>query len=129
MRCPNCWNTYTEQVTQDHCKVCLGTSFNGGYFEGLETLLQYEPTPNDATLGYQGRTEANQIQAWTISYPEIDVFDVILRVPDLRLYRVDKLMDTELQTAQVRQIMVLTELDKESVEFELVNQILPEEYQ
>lgn len=128
-RCPNCWNPQTEQITKDHCKVCLGTSFNGGYFDGLETLIQYEPTPNDAVLSYQGKVEPNQIQAWTIASPSLEVFDLVLRVPDMRLYRIDKLADTELQTVQVRQIMILTELDKESIEFQLVNQILPTEYQ
>ena len=124
-RCPNCWNEDTEQVTKDHCNTCLGTSFEGGYFPGFETLLQYEPTSNDAVLSYQGKLEQNQIPAWTIDYPEINTFDLILRVADWRIYRVDKSFGTELQTVVVKQSLLLTELSKESIEFKLAEQALP----
>ncbi len=126
-RCPECWDYVLEKVTKDHCKTCLGTSFNGGYFTGFETLLQYEPTPNDAVLGYQGRNEPNQIPAWTINFPDINVFDLVLRIPDWRIYRVDHVSNTELQTVQLRQMLTLTELDKESIEFELAKQAIPNE--
>lgn len=124
-RCPECWNEEIEKVKKDHCSTCLGTSFEGGYFDGFETLIQFEPTTNDAVLSYQGKFEQNQIPAWTIDYPTINVFDLVLRVPDSKLYRIDKVFGTELQTVVVRQSMLLTELAKESTEFNLINQILP----
>lgn len=127
-RCPECWNFETEQVTKDHCSTCLGTSFEGGYFNGFETLVQYDPTTNDAVLSYQGKVEQNQIPAWTIDYPEISIFDLILRVPDWKLYRVDRVFGTELQAVVVRQSMLLTELAKESIEFKLAEQALPQGY-
>lgn len=127
-RCPECWNEEIEKVKKDHCVTCLGTSFEGGYFDGFETLIQYEPTTNDAVLSYQGKFEQNQIPAWTIDYPEINVFDLVLRVPDWKLYRVDRVYGTELQTVIVRQSMALTELAKESIEFKLAEQALPSGY-
>jgi hypothetical protein len=128
MRCPNCWNDAIEKVTQDHCPICLGTSFNGGYFSGFETLFQYDQVTQAPQLEYRGRLEPNTITAWTISFPEIEVFDLILRVPDWRMFRVDALQNTELQTATVRQIVTLTELAKESIEYKLASQAMPEGY-
>lgn len=129
MRCTNCWNPTIEKVTQDHCPVCLGTSFEGGYFPGFKTLIQYEPTPNDSNFRYQGREEQNTSPAWTVAYPSIEVFDVVLRVPDWKLYRVDHILQTELQTVPVRQVLSLTELAKESIEFDLAKQAIPTDYQ
>jgi len=128
-RCPLCWNPDTEQIKTDHCPVCMGTSFEGGYFPGFETLIQYDQTPNNAALGYQGKVESNTITAWTINYPHIDAFDIILRVPDWKMYRVEKIMGTELQTVIVRQLLELVELAKENVEFKLAVQALPLGYE
>lgn len=127
-RCRNCWNTEIEKVTKDHCEVCLGTSFEGGYYPGFETLIQYEPTQNNTQLSYQGRVEPNVIPAWTTRYPEIDVFDVVIRIPDWRAYKVEAVQNTELQTVTVRQMLQLNELDKESIELKLANQAIPREY-
>jgi hypothetical protein len=128
MRCKRCWDFATEKTTQDHCPNCLGTSFEGGYFPGFKTLLQYEPTPNDAVLDYRGRVENNTLSAWTVSWPQIELFDVVLRVPDWKIYRVDHILSTELQTVPVRQVLSLTELPKESVEFKLTAQAMPSNY-
>lgn len=119
-RCSNCWDFTAEKVVRDHCQVCFGTSFKGGYYEGFHTKIQYEPTPNNARKDYQGVVEQNTIPAWLIDIPEVDVFDIIYRIPDARLYRVDQVGNTELQTVVVRQILQLVELDKQSVEFKLV---------
>ncbi len=127
-RCQECWDYDTEQVTKDHCPSCLGTSFQGGYFPGIETLLHYDPTPNTGSLEYQGLVERNQIQAWTIDYPRIDIFDLVLRIPDYKIYRVDQISTSELQAVVVRQTLVLNELAKESIEFKLANQVIPQGY-
>lgn len=126
-RCPICWNREVEKVMRDNCTSCLGTSFEGGYFSGFKTLLQYETTPNPSVLGSQGTVEPSSISAWTLNYPEIDTFDVIFRIPDWKLYRVDAVQTTELQTVKVRQILTLTELSKNCIEYELAKQAIPKE--
>lgn len=119
-RCPECYNVDTRRVDKDHCLTCYGTSWEGGYYEPFSTLMQYEPTPNDLALGYAGKQEPNQIQAWTIAFPEILDLDLIFRVPDRKVYRVEKVLSTELTTKSVKQTTLLTELSRESVEHRLV---------
>ncbi len=127
-RCSECWDPLSEKVIKDHCDTCLGTSFEGGYFPGYSTKIQYEPTPNNTALTYSGRVEPNTIPAWTVNFPEITTLDVILRVPDWRIYRVDAVLTTELQSIPLRQLLSLTELSKESIEFQLAKQAIPNEY-
>lgn len=129
-RCPNCWDPNIEKVTQDHCPVCLGTSFTGGYYPGIPTKLCYEISPNNTSLTYLGKMETNQTSCWTINTPEVSTLDLILRVPDFKLFRVESFNSTELQAKPVRQMMNITELAKSSVEFNLVvsNNVISQRY-
>jgi len=125
-RCPNCWSVSTEQIIKDHCTICMGTSFEGGYFDPAPLYVQYDPTPNDRTKTYFGVLEQNQITGWTVSMPEIKNDDILIRTGDWNVYLIDKTADTELQSVTVKQMMVLTQLGKNSVEYNLVTRGLPE---
>jgi hypothetical protein len=125
-RCTTCWDPVLEKVMQDHCPNCLGTSFEGGYFNPAPLYLQYDASPNALSKTYFGNYEPNQIGAWTISIPYIRPDDVIVRTGDWEIYKVAQLTPTELQGNAVRQIMVLTNLAKSDVESTLVTRNLPE---
>jgi hypothetical protein len=129
-RCPNCYDKEVEKVMQDHCTVCLGTSFTGGYYPGIPTKICYEISPNQTQLTYVGKMETNNTSCWTINTPEVDTLDLILRISDSKLFRVEGVNQTELQAVQVRQIMSITELAKSSVEFDLLisNNVISTQY-
>lgn len=120
-KCPRCWSKETEKVMDDHCPVCYGTSFTGGYFDPIPSFIQFEPTPNTRGKTYYGNLEANQIGAWTISLPEISPDDIIIRGGDWNTYRVIQVQTTELQTNTVRQILTLTQMGRGDVENKLAN--------
>lgn len=126
MRCTRCWNATTEQVTDDHCPQCLGTSFQGGFFDPVKLFLQYDPTPNQEVKSYIGHDEENTIGAWTISMPDIRLGDVLVRIGDWNLYEVSNIRTTELQGNVVRQMLTLIQLSKGDVEYQLVTRNLPD---
>lgn len=125
-RCSQCWDFKTEQITNDHCPACLGTSFEGGFFTPAPFFVQYESTPNERPKTYYGKMEANQIGAWTVSMPVVNSEDIVVRTGDWNLYRVDKILTTELQANTVRQLLTLTQLSRGDVEYQLVKRQLPE---
>ena len=131
MRCSNCWNYDLQKVVKDQCAVCMGTSFEGGYFPAIKTLVQYDPNPNDVELTYFGKWESNELMAWTIAFPEMRARDLIYRVPDAALFHITDWANTELQTVTIRQLLKLTQLDKDSPEYHAVlqNKLIPAEYQ
>ena len=126
LRCHNCWDHKSETVTKDHCTVCFGTSFAGGYFPPIPLFVQYEPTPSNVMKTYFGKFEPNQIGAWTISMPEIVSDDIIIRTGDWNVYKVGSVQSTELQATTVRQIVQLNQLGRRDVENELVTKRLAE---
>lgn len=125
-RCPKCWSNQVGKSIKDHCKICLGTSFKGGYFPCYPTLLQYDPSPNSNLKTYFGVFEPNQTPAWTISVPEIQPDDIVIRHGEWDLYKVQAVGRTELQGKLVRQMLQLTELSKHSVEYELLTKNIPD---
>lgn len=118
--CSKCWDFTNLKVTNDKCPECFGTGWSEGYFEPYQTLVQFEPTPNNVELSMGGRNEPNVIQAVTISFPEINDWDVIYRQKDNRMYRIDGVSTTELLTNVVTQRMQLIELPKNYVEYQLL---------
>ena len=120
LRCPRCWSPTTEKVTDDHCPVCYGTSFEGGYFDPIPVFVQYDPTPNERTKTYYGDLEANQIGGWTIPIPQMSPEDVLVRSGDWNVYKVVRIASTELLANPVRQMVTLTQLSKTDIENSLM---------
>lgn len=127
-RCPQCYDENTEKVIQDHCTACFGTSFLGGYYNPILTKVAYDTSPNNTILAYIGKLETNETTAWTTAWPDINSLDIIYRVPDAKIFRVGVVNNTELQTVQVRQMMQIIELDKNSVEMAMVTQNTPSQF-
>lgn len=122
-RCPRCWDERSHKSLEDHCPVCYGTSFEGGYWKPLRTFLQYDPSSNNTDFQDYGKMEVNSLSAWTISLNELSPLDLVWKKDENKMFRIFQTQRTELQTAPVRQILGLVELDKEMIEYKL-----PEKY-
>lgn len=121
MRCPVCWDTINRKVVGNKCTTCYDTGFSGGYYSGMKTKVQFDSRIENKQYSYFGAFEANQIGAWTIAYPDIQPHDLIIRHGDHKVYRVEQIQNTELLGNTVRQIMRITELAKEGVEYSLLD--------
>ena len=120
-RCAHCWDAVNEKIVIDNCPHCYGVSFDKGYADGIQTLVQYEISPDNRTLTYFGKFEQNQLSAWTIAYPTLKPHDIVIRLSDRRAFRVEALQNTEILTKHVRQIMQLNELPKGAIEHQLIH--------
>lgn len=119
MRCHECWDAVNSIIRDDYCTTCYGTSYEKGYYDGIATKFQFVEHNKTDVLIEEGRMEEASVTAWTIAYPEVDVNDLVLRLCDFRVYRVDTVQNTTLLTATVRQLINLSQLPVTSVEYEL----------
>ena len=119
-RCPHCWDESSEKIVVDNCPHCMGVSFEHGYATGIKTKVQYDSSPDNRALTYFGKLEQNQITGWTIAYPTLRPHDILIRLNDRKVFRVEALQNTEMMTTHVRQILQLNELPKSSIEHKLV---------
>jgi len=120
-RCPVCWDTVSKKVVGSKCTTCYEIGFTGGYHTGMKTKIQFDSRIENQQIAYFGKFEPNQIGAWTIAYPDISPRDLLIRHGDFKVYRVEQIQNTELLGSPVRQIMRITELAKEGVEYCLID--------
>lgn len=118
-RCDTCWDYHNHKVTNDKCPECFGTGWSGGYLEPYLTRVQYDITPNNKELTVGGVSEPNSLHAQTISFPQIDDWDLVYRARDNIFYRVDRVTPTELLTVPVSQHLTIVELPRNYVEYSL----------
>lgn len=57
--------------------------------------------------------------AWTIAYPEINVNDLILRLDDFRVFRVQGVQNTSLRSFTIRQMVRMSHLPMTNIEYKL----------
>lgn len=119
-RCKHCWDDISKSIVKSKCPYCYGVSFECGYHPGLPTKIQYDATVENKAYSYLGRFEQNQLGAWTIAFPDVEATDIIVRLTDNTVYRVEQIQNTMLQGEVVRQIMRVTQLSKQDVEYELI---------
>lgn len=119
-RCSACWNQSFQKVMNDHCPVCYGTSYEGGYYSPpVFSLIQYDSLTKAQRLEHFGVFEPSQVTGWTINYPTVSPFDLIFRPSDAKIFRVEEIQTTSLQAQTVRQMFTMTELDKGVIEYQL----------
>ena len=127
-RCPVCWDYRYQKMMSDHCDSCYNTSFEGGYFGPVYSLAQFDPLFKSEAETEFGKTEPSELQAWTINFPIINPRDLIYRIPDGRMFMVEGINNTEMQSTVVRQVLTLSELDKETIEYHLALQVPSKSY-
>jgi hypothetical protein len=126
LRCPTCWDEASRTCVKNNCPDCYGVSFLGGYYKGLRLLVQYDTTVENKIYSFFGKMESNQIGGWTISFPDIEATDLLIRLSDHTIYRVSQIQNTQLQGENVRQVLQLTQLAKQGVEYKLIERELAE---
>lgn len=126
-RCPECWDDNNKIVTKDNCHTCFGTSYKGGYYEGIPTYLQYGNLNKTKMLRADGQYEPADFDCWGIRFPDLDADDLIIRTTDCTIYRVTNVLDSEMLSNTVRQMVSISELPKTCVEYELLKRegVLP----
>lgn len=119
-RCSSCWDTRLKKVMQDHCEVCYGTSYEGGYHTGMITKMQYSSIDAVSRYSYQGLVEPINISAWGLPYPILYSNTLLLRLNDRKVFRINGHQgSTEMLTTLQRQNVSITELSRDSVEYRL----------
>ena len=120
-RCPECYDELAEKLTKPHCHTCFGTGYDGGYYPGIRSYMQFDSSTDSAVYTYFGKLEANEIGAWTIQYPDVESFDIVIRIRDFKVFRVKQSANTEILNKICRQIMRLEEQSPEDVLYKLIN--------
>lgn len=119
-KCSNCYDPLTKKLLKPYCTTCYGLGYEGGYYAGIRTYIQFDASTDSASYTYFGRLEANEIAGWTIQYPDMEPTDLIIRSKDFKVFKVKQVSNTEILNKICRQIVRLEEMSPSDVSYELM---------
>jgi hypothetical protein len=123
-RCQNCYDGpekgkgFTGQRRRSHCVTCYDTSFVRGYYSPIEIFIQIDPSAisvQNLPITERGQKDTT---ARMPNFPIMKPRDIIVEMTNKR-WRVVKVTPTERLRAIVHQELVLHEIIKGDVEYEL----------
>lgn len=122
--CPHCFDGpskgkgHTSQRKRSHCLTCYGTGFARGYFDPIEIFVQIDPNSKSVQRIPITERQQSDTTARLPNFPLLKPDDIIVEAENRR-WRVVKITPTERLRAIVRQELVLHELIKGDIEFQL----------
>jgi len=119
-RCPDCYDPITKRSIKSKCSTCFDTSFVGGYYSPILTYGQIDPQQDIDAADIFGKKEPHQSMIWVSSYPYVNPRDLLYDYAGRgRFWKVMKISRTEHLRSSVRQICVIEELRKDSIEYSM----------
>jgi len=108
-RCPVCWDSVLQKVTSSKCLTCFSTSYMGGYYDPILTLINIVPERKidqpDVVLRQPTQTSFKMG-----TYPIIRPADLVYEVNQGARYRIDDIMPAEIERVTTAQDFTATRL-------------------
>lgn len=120
LRCEVCFDKLTKQVTKSKCEECYGTGFKGGYFDPVRVNGRIGVDNIQTQIAQHGKVDVNQKQLTMLDYPILEEADIIAELRQNNRYIVKTITQTELRTVTVHQRAIISELERDSIEYRLV---------
>jgi len=117
-RCPDCWDRVMQKVTTSKCLTCFATSYIGGYYDPILTLINIVPEREDDQPDVSLRQPAKTSFKMG-TYPLIRPADIIYEVNQGTRWRVDEVMPSEIERVVTVQDFITTRL----VATDIINQL------
>lgn len=118
-RCATCFDLLTKRVTKSKCDDCFGTGFEGGYFEPVRITGRIGVDNIQTQITQHGKVDTNQKQLTILDYPVLEEADIIVELRQNNRYIVRTITQTELQTVTVHQRAIISEVERDSIEYRL----------
>lgn len=116
-RCTVCFDTLTKKVTDSKCNTCFGTGFEGGYFTPVRVIGRIGVQNIQTNITPQDKADINKKRLTILAYPEIEVDDIVVDIQQNKRYIIQHRSTTELQTVPVHQVLTVSELARDSIEY------------
>ena len=119
-RCPQCYDPVTKESTLEHCPVCYGTAFVGGYWAPTLIRGRREAATVESNMTAHGDSDTKLADFNVLDYPLIEYKDIIIDLVRNDRYQVQRTHHTELKSVTVHQKLITSLLGRNSVEYKLL---------
>lgn len=118
-RCTYCYDATLREATLEHCPVCFGTAFKGGYWAPVIVCGRRTPAPVQTQLTGHGDSDAKVLSFLILDYPHLEYKDVVVDLRRNDRYLVQVATRTELRGVPVHQTLSASELGRNAVEYSI----------
>ena len=115
--CRECYDEVNREATREHCPFCLGTSFEGGYWNPVYIRGRKSPAPVQTQISAHGNSEVKVVTFTVLDYPHLEKKDVLVDLRHNDRYEVQMVVPTELMGVIVHQAVTASLLSRSSVEY------------
>jgi hypothetical protein len=116
-RC-SCWDMTMQRRTRSGHLPCFDTGFLGGYMSPIIVHIQIDPQGKIPQHTTMGDLQPGDTAGRMISFPPVNPDDILVEAENRR-WKVIKVVPTERLRAIVRQEMILHEVPKSDIEYDL----------
>jgi hypothetical protein len=88
-RCNVCFDHVTRRPKKDNCKDCYGTAFDGGFYDQITTLVNFNPEPKVVQLAGLIESQDGDTNCWMSNYPTLSPGDIIAEASNKRWRVID----------------------------------------
>jgi len=120
VRCTNCYDPATQEVTRSRCLVCYGTSWTGGYFSPVAILGGTQHASQiQSDISSQTKDDIHIRRIELLDFPRVDEGDLLVEKARNRRFLVKQRYYTSLKSVTVHQTVTTSELERQAIEFEI----------
>jgi hypothetical protein len=119
-RCPECYDPVNKESTLEHCLVCFGTSFVGGYWTPTLIRGRREAATVETNIMAHGDSDVRLADFNILDYPLVEYKDIVVDLVRNDRYQVQRVHHTELKSVTVHQKLSTSLLGRNSVEYKLL---------
>lgn len=116
-RCPACYDPVTKEGTREHCLVCYGTTFLGGYWAPVLIRGRREAAAVTSQITAHGDSDTKLNDFNILDYPLVEYKDLIVDLIRNDRYQVLRAHETELKSVTVHQKLTASLLGRNSIEY------------
>jgi hypothetical protein len=116
-RCPNCFDNDLKEGLSEHCSICYGTTYKGGYWSPVSIRGRREPAPVKTTMTAEGKTDIQLARFTILDYPLMEEDDLIIDLRRNNRWVVKDLEQTELKSVIVHQKLSCSDIARDAVEY------------
>lgn len=119
-RCPQCYDPVTKEATLEHCPVCYGTTFVGGYWAPTLIRGRREAATVETNISAHGDSDVRLADFNILDYPLVEYKDIVVDLVRNDRYQVQRVHHTELKSVTVHQKMTASLLGRNAIEYKLL---------
>lgn len=117
--CPECYDPVNRESTLEHCPLCFGTTYLGGFWSPVAIRGRKSAAPVQTQLTAHGESDIKTVTFIVLDYPRLEYKDVIVDLRRDDRYEVQIVSPTELKGVTVHQSLTATLLGRNSVEYSI----------